>query len=502
MRKRYEIQQQLGTLPIGEISISTKSRDEFPFILRGLQHIFLNEGLRESVLSIVEEVVCQGKRATGRPGLDLWEVFVLAVVRLGLDLNYDRLEDLANNHRSFRGILGVDQQAGFGPAKHYALQTLKDNIALLDAEVLNRINVLVVQAGHQLVKKKDSARGGRTDQGLRVKVDGFVLETNVHFPTDVKLLWDSARKALDMIEKACEEAGEELAGWRKRMDWYRRMKNQERHLSRILAKGGRNRQVRVESATEAYLTMAERLNQKLIDAQVLLAPYPSVKMRAIEQLLTHYQQLLAKHVDLVRRRLLEGEKIAHSDKLFSIFEPHTQWIQKGKSYPKVELGLNLVIATDQNHFILHHQLLEEEHEVEVAVPFAKKICQQYRQDKLQSISFDKNFYSGPNYQNLSSYAHQVILPKKGKRNEEESQREAQSSFVHLRHQHSAVEANINQLEHHGLNKCPDKGIKAMKRYAALGVLAYNLHRVGKILIEQQRKQDQKKRSAQPEVKAA
>jgi len=160
MRQRYKIQQQLGTIPIADVSLSMKSRDEFPAILKGLQYVFMNETLRESILALIEKVVSGKKAATGRPGMDLWEIYVLAVVRLGLDLNYDRLEDMANNHKRFRGILGVEIEPGFGPSKPYRLQTLKDNIGLLDAEVLNEINLLIVSAGHKLVKKKTRRGSG------------------------------------------------------------------------------------------------------------------------------------------------------------------------------------------------------------------------------------------------------------------------------------------------------------------------------------------------------
>ena len=154
MRKPYKVQQELGTTPIGEISISQKSRHELPSILRGLQHVFLDEELRESILALVESAVLGGKQSTGRPGMDLWEILVMGVVRLGLDADYDRLEDLANNHKSFRGILGVEVESGFGVGKVYKLQTLKDNVSLLDEATLGEINALVVKAGHKLVKKK------------------------------------------------------------------------------------------------------------------------------------------------------------------------------------------------------------------------------------------------------------------------------------------------------------------------------------------------------------
>jgi len=161
MRKRYEIQQSLGTIPISEVSISAKSRLELPAILKALQHIFKNPGLRDSILSLLEDDIQKDKRATGRMGMSLWEIFVMGVVRLGMDLDYaraclrhDSLEDLVNNHKSLRGILGVDMEWSFNKDKIYHIQTMKDNVGLLNEELLSKINLRVVQAGHNLVKKK------------------------------------------------------------------------------------------------------------------------------------------------------------------------------------------------------------------------------------------------------------------------------------------------------------------------------------------------------------
>jgi hypothetical protein len=83
---------------------------------------------------------------------------------------------------------------------------------------------------------------------------------------------------------------------------------------------------------------------------------------------------------------------------------------------------------------------------------------------------------------------ELIMPKKGKLNQTEYEREHTKRFNELRRKHAAVESAINCLEHHGLNRCPDKGIAGFTRYAALGVLAYNLHKLGNILLEQDRKQ--------------
>lgn len=97
MRKKIEQQLKLGSISIAEVKVPLKSRDELPPILRALQHIYVTPELKEAVFRILEEKVLRGKKKTGRHGMELWHILVLAVVRMGLDANYDRLEDLANH---------------------------------------------------------------------------------------------------------------------------------------------------------------------------------------------------------------------------------------------------------------------------------------------------------------------------------------------------------------------------------------------------------------------
>ena len=87
---------------------------------------------------------------------------------------------------------------------------------------------------------------------------------------------------------------------------------------------------------------------------------------------------------------------------------------------------------------------------------------------------------------LSLYVPAVVMPKCGKKNAAETERESGKTFVALRQQHSAVESEINSLEHHGLNRCLDVGIKGYQRYAGYGVLSYNLHVIGRELLARQR----------------
>jgi hypothetical protein len=88
-----------------------------------------------------------------------------------------------------------------------------------------------------------------------------------------------------------------------------------------------------------------------------------------------------------------------------------------------------------------------------------------------------------------------FMPKKGKLSAPDKERQSQKPWRKLANRHSAVESNINSLEHHGLNRCPDKGYQAYARYAGLGVLAYNLHKIGNHLLEVRREADRAARAA-------
>jgi hypothetical protein len=116
-----------------------------------------------------------------------------------------------------------------------------------------------------------------------------------------------------------------------------------------------------------------------------------------------------------------------------------------------------------------------------------RIEKNFGQNSIHGMSFDKGFSSKPNKEFAAKHVEHLCMPKKGKRNKLETEEEAQKQFVKLRKKHSAVESNINCLEHHGLNRCPDKGINAYLRYAGIGVLAYNLHKIGNFLIKQELK---------------
>lgn len=183
-----------------------------------------------------------------------------------------------------------------------------------------------------------------------------------------------------------------------------------------------------------------------------------------------------RQIDQIHRRVIDGEDIPHSEKVFSLFEEHTEWINKGKAGVPVELGLRVCVLEDQYGFLLHHRVMEHETDDQVAVPMIAEAKKNF--PSLDSCSFDKGFHSPANQRDLREHLDKVILPKKGKLSQNDKKREHSTDFINAKHQHSAVESAINALEVHGLDRCPDHGLNGFKRYVALAVLARNIQQLG------------------------
>jgi len=479
MRHAFQSQPDFQITPIEKIRLPLRSRDELPPILAGLQWLWMHPTLKAEIFTLLEAKILAGKQATGRTGMDFWQILVLGVVRLGLDADWDRLEDLANHHTLIRQMLGVPATPWGEDAKVFGHQTLRDNVALLDDELLQQINARIAAAGREVFAKK----GGVPLAALEVKVDTYVLETDVHFPTDLNLLWDAGRKCVDLIVKYRDQLGYALPGWRKAKQWRRQLKACERLASQIVYRGGPNKEARVKRAVRDYLAVGRALSAKVQAGLLGLCEQPVDG--ADWEALAYFHRMLDKHLGLVERRLLKEETIAAHEKVFSLFEPHTEWIQKGKQRPNVELGHRLLIATDQHQLIQDYDVPVGEADVDQSLPVADRLLGRYGADSLASLSFDKGFTRAQDRELLSLYVPTVVMPKRGKKNAAETERESEKKFVALRRQHSAVESEINSLEHHGLNRCLDVGLQGYLRYVGYGVMSYNLHVIGRELLARQ-----------------
>jgi hypothetical protein len=295
-------------------------------------------------------------------------------------------------------------------------------------------------------------------------------------------LWDASRKCIELLKGLYENHN--LDGWRKAKYWKRQVKGANRACERIASKGGPNKAERLLKAVQDYLEKAYALEEKVNESVIELKRLPLglLEMNTLTEV-EYFHDMLIKHIDLVERRLVKQEPIAHEEKVFSLFEPHTELIKKGKTMPPVEFGHRFLVTTDQFQLVIDYKVMEGGSEGAEIIPVADRLLLRFGEDSIASLSTDKGFSSKEDRELLELYIDAVMMPKKGKRSALETEREREPQWLKLKDRHSEVESNINSLEHHGLDRCPDKGLNGFKRYAGLGVLAYNLHRIGKSLLE-------------------
>ena len=168
--------------------------------------------------------------------------------------------------------------------------------------------------------------------------------------------------------------------------------------------------------------------------------------------------------------------------MFSVFETYTEWITKGKMNPSVELGKKLNITTDQWGLIVDYQIMEHQQDRDIVIAIADRILPKF---KVSSWSFDKGYWNKETKELLQLEVENVVMPKLGKRNKAEEVEEHSKTYKGLKNNHSAIESNINELEHRGLDRCPDRGYKHFKRYIGIAVCSYNLKKIGKQILKNQ-----------------
>lgn len=473
MRKIVDPQAKLGSVDISRIKFDLSSRDEIPKLLMGLQYIYCTPEIREEVFKILEEIIPENTdKNNGRPGMELWKILVLGTIRLNCNWDYDKMREIANNHKTLRKMLGhglIDDEYD------YALQTLKDNVSLLTPEVLDKINQIVVKSGHKLVGKKK-------DEKLRGRCDSFVVETDVHYPTDINLLFDSIRKVINLVAAVCFSL--KITTWRqsthnirKIKKLFRRVQNLKHSSSEKKDKKAKRDQL-IREAHGDYIDLVESFIERAKDTIKDLRDKKKGKedkLLEIEKYIVHAER----QIDQIRRRVIKGEKIPHNEKVFSIFEDHTEWISKGKAGVLQELGVKVCILEDQYGFILHYRVMQKETDDAIAVPIVVETKERF--PKLSACSYDKGFYTPANLIELRKLLEIVILPKKGKLSSAEAEIEQSEEFIKYKHHHSAVESAINALENHSLDRCPDHGIDGFKRYVSLAVLGRNLQILGNLV---------------------
>src|SRR5712691_4095086 len=503
MRHAMERQRRLDCDSVSQVVLNLNCRDELIPILRALQQVYATPQVREAILKLVErDVSAKSRSDRGREGLSYWCILVLAAVRLGCNLDYDKLHDLAENHRALRSIMEV----GEFDETQFSWKRIRDNVCLLQPATIETISQLIVAEGHKLVP--DAVR--------TMRADSFVIETNIHYPTDSSLIVDGIRKILELSEPLATSRG--LSGWRQHAQLLKSVKSVARRIARIAAKKGPNYQERLKTE---YVTLLKKSGRVLRRTQELLASRKSRtpsrpadhvnenvnnenenvnnenvssenvsnerrELTLLETFITRTQQVR----EVAHRRVIKGEKIPNDEKLFSLFEPHTQLYKRGKAGEPLQFGRLVLVFEDGAGFFTQHRLLERtESDRDVAVSETRRLQQRF-DNQVEELSFDRGFHSPTNQDELAKLVKSPCLPKPGVKQAAE-QVAAQSTtasviFRAAQQRHPGIESAIGGLQSgNGQKRCRDRGELGLERYLALGLLGRNLHTFGRLLIQRE-----------------
>ena len=322
------------------------------------------------------------------------------------------------------------------------------------------------------------AVAAKLTRGRKLRMDGTVVETTIHHPTDSSLLADSVRvlgRTLTRAKKLLVNHTElSKVAFRNRTRSAKRAARRIAHLSRRGREQLKPHYQRLMAATQATLRQA---GEVLIELQSKTTEPGQPLIETLQRFLPRAEQVLAQ----TRRRVIAGETVPASEKLVSLFEPHTDIIRRGKVNKATEFGHKIWLGEVEGGFISHYRVLAGNPADEQQwQPTLKRHRQQFGRPPWQ-VSADRGVHSADNERYAADLGvKRVILPKPGRKSESRRQHERQRWFWRGRRFHAGVEGRISVIKRkYGLGRCRNRGQVGFECWVGWGVIANNLTMMGR-----------------------
>lgn len=317
--------------------------------------------------------------------------------------------------------------------------------------------------------------------GERLRIDTTAVETNIHYPTDSSLLADTYRVMARLIGIA-REIHPDLVGKRRLRE--RKAKRLHAAISRKASKKGKLSKEtkklysKLFDLVQGILALALEVSNKLTDGGFTKDDGTEVVTRrtALTLSIEHFSELGERVLDQARRRVIGDEKVPASEKLYSIFEPHTELIKRGKAGKMIEFGHMALIQQVEGKFISGYEVFEHKPNDKELVDPALKSHQDLFATLPDELAADKGFYeSMKKIGKLEKKIGVVSICKKGKRTEDEKERESTEAFKDAQRFRAGIEGTISVLKRAlGMFRCLTKGWVHFKATIGRIVFAHNL----------------------------
>jgi transposase, IS5 family len=408
---------------------------------------------------------------TGRSGITPLQTLRSLVLMRVKNWDYRELRERINDGYTLRGFTDFDSHC---VPKHDAFNRAFNRLTPATMQTIHRA---VVQAAVQL----------GLEDGKQLRIDTTVVETDVHYPTDATLLWDTVRTVTRLVDQLHSELPRGVQGFthrtrsaRRRMQELERMSATQRHTQQ----------------EPKYRELLRITEQVLASARQVVKKAAKVKgvdvagRLAIDQLgqqITAYCDLGEKVIDQTRRRVLDGEQVPTDQKVHSIFEFHTHLIKRGKERKPVEFGHKVFLAESSQGLITDYQVLEGNPADTTQVQASLVRHQQVFQCPPELYAGDRGFYSADNVVHCQQAGvSQVCIPQRGgHKTAAQETLERSRAFKQGQRFRVGIEGRISVLfRGRGMKRCRAKGRDRFEVLVGAAVLANNLLRIAELLRNQ------------------
>jgi transposase, IS5 family len=408
---------------------------------------------------------------TGRGGITPSQTLRSLILMRVKNWDYRELRERINDGYTLRGFTDFDSHR---VPKHDAFNRA---FIRLTPATMQAINQAVIQAAVQL----DLEDGGY------LRVDTTVVETNIHYPTDATLLWDTVRTVTRLVDKVHGELPRGVPGFTNRT---RSARRRMQELERMSASQRQTQQVpkyrELLRITEQVLESARQVVKKTAKIKGV----DVVGRAVIDQLrrqITATCELGEKVINQTRRRVLDGEQVPVDQKVYSIFEDHTQLIKRGKQRTPVEFGHKVFLAESAQGLITDYQVLDGNPADTTQVKTSLNRHQQVFQHGPKLYAGDRGFYSSDNEEHCQKAGvSQVCIPQRGgQKTAERETLEHSAAFKKGQRFRAGIEGRISVLfRGRGMKRCRAKGRERFEVLVGAAVLANNLLRIADRLLNQ------------------
>lgn len=346
---------------------------------------------------------------------------------------------------------------------------------VIQPSTLKQLNERVVELARQF----------KLTRGRKLRTDGTVVETNIHYPTDSSLLLDGVRVLSRYLQRAKPmlEGHPELDA-----KMFRNRTRSAKRQARQLDEQRRKRHHKPETQARIYRKLLSIARSSIRQAQSVLSALETLKHKSAKSLVTSLRLLIGQLERVIAqtvRRVLQQQQVPAHEKLVSLFEPHTDIICRGKAHKSTEFGHKVWLSEVDGGFISNYEILKGN--PNDALQWQRALDAHVKQfgRAPQQASADRGVHSHSN----ETYAEQlevkrVILPQPGYKSKARKAHENERSFRRGRHWHNGVEGRISVLKRGaGLRRCLDHGEDGFERWVGWGVITANLRMMGSKLAQ-------------------